>query len=61
MTNQDPQTILTVYKNKKSRRIPGWSFDDLALLKSIKSNATHLWHHPPDLKIISLEEWKREL
>jgi hypothetical protein len=59
MTNQDPQTFLTarLYTNEKRRRIPGWSFDDLALLKSIKATTTRLWHyHHPRKNIIKLEE-----
>jgi len=61
MTNQDPQRILTArfYTDEKRRQIPGWSFDTLTLLKSIKANATHLWHHHhPHKNIIKLEEWR---
>jgi len=45
MTNSDPQRILTArfYTDEKRRHIPRCSFDDLAILKSIKSNATRLW------------------
>jgi len=46
--------------SEKRRRIPGWQFDDLALLKAIKDNATRLWsNHCPDRKIITLDDWKR--
>jgi len=41
MPNQGPQTFLTVHKNGKWRQIPGWSFDDLALLTIINAHATH--------------------
>jgi hypothetical protein len=46
MPNQDPQETLTASfsTNEKRRRIPGWSFDDLALLKLIKGTTTRLWH-----------------
>jgi hypothetical protein len=47
------------YTNEKRRRIPGWSFDDLARLKLIKDSATRLWHHHhPYRKIIRLEDWR---
>jgi hypothetical protein len=61
MTNQDPQKILTVYRNGKRRQISQWSFDDLALLKIIKDTATRLWDmRSPDRTIIRLEDWRRD-
>jgi hypothetical protein len=42
MANQDPQKSLTVYQNEKIRRIPGWSLNDLALLKFVKENTVRL-------------------
>jgi hypothetical protein len=61
MPNPDPQTFLTVrlYTNENRRRTPGWSFDDLALLKSIKATSTRLWHtHRLENKVIRLQDWK---
>ena len=62
MTNQDPQRILTVYKNERRRQIPGWSVDDLTLLKLIKDTTTRLWQNRNPYKhIIRLKDWEREL
>jgi len=57
---QNNQAVLyTIFKNM--HRIPGWQFDDLALLKAIKDSATRLWqHYYLKRKIIRLEEWRRE-
>ena len=49
------------YGNEKRRRIPGWSLDDLGLLKGIKDNVARLWrNHHPRKNIINLEDWKKE-
>jgi len=61
MPNPDPQTILTArfHTNENRHRIPGWSFDDLTLLKPIKDNATGLWSFRyPDRKMVRLEDWR---
>jgi hypothetical protein len=48
------------YITEKSRRVPGWKLEDIALLKIIKDNAVRLWNnHRPDRKIIRLEDWRR--
>lgn len=48
------------YITEKSRRIPGWQLEVLALLKSTKDNARRLWNNRcPDRKIIRLEDCKQ--
>jgi hypothetical protein len=48
------------YTNEKRRREHGWSFDDLALLKSIKANANRFLNiRRPEKKITRLEDWKK--
>jgi hypothetical protein len=50
------------YTNEKRRREHGWSFDDLALLKSIKANANRLLNiRRPEKKITRLEDWKKSV
>jgi hypothetical protein len=48
-------TLSTTFE--KSRRIPRWQFDNLALLKLIKDSTTRLWgHHHPRKNIVRLED-----
>jgi len=47
------------YTNEKRCRIPGWQLEDLALLKIIKDNAAHLWHHHDAKSIIRLEDCRQ--
>jgi len=57
LSNAQAQTkqaaLPTTSENR--RQLPGWQFDDLALLKAIKDNATRLWHHHPAKNTIKLE------
>jgi hypothetical protein len=53
-TQTKQAALSTIFENM--RRIPGWSFDDLARLKLIKNSATRHWHHHhSNIKIIRLE------
>ena len=56
---QNKQAVLST-TFEKNRQIPRWQFDDLALLKAIKDNATRLWNmRRPDRNLIKLEHCRQ--